>query len=128
MTAQIMVELHDGYGDGYGVVMADDAGEPTVEPGTHATHYSDHGQAAGRIEEWKRTVLAQPSVILVDGGVKVPTGAIKRVIGPLDCPEAVQVAFERETKNWGYEARKAEAAKRGLRMPKTWVSPGVWSE
>lgn len=128
MTTQVMVELHQGYGDGYGTVSVDDSGHPVIEPDTHATHYSDQGvPTTAKIEDWKRKILAQQTVVLIDGGVRVPVGAIKRVIGPLDCPEAVQVNFERETKNWGYEPRKAEAERRGLKMPKTWVSPGVWS-
>lgn len=95
----VMAELHTGYGDGYGVIAVTDIDQPVTEPGSKATHYSDGG---GKIEKWKRDLLAQPGVI-VDGRVKVPTGAVKRIIGPLDCPEAVRVRIKRYLSNC-YEA------------------------
>jgi hypothetical protein len=92
----IMVELYQGYGDGYAEVRVADDGQPAVNPARRVKTYSD----GSRMERWRQEVLSSPSIDLVDKGVRVPIGAIKRVIGPLDCPEAVRVRANRYTKNW----------------------------
>ncbi len=69
----VMVELATGYGDGYAVVEADDAGTPVVT-----------GQ----------------KVDLLDSHTRVPAGAVRRIIGPPDCPEAVRVRARRYTRPW----------------------------
>lgn len=92
--AQVMVELQRGYGDGYGIIQVDDAGKMVEATGRKATHYID----GSKIPDHLRAILSQPSVSL--GGVVVPTSAIKRVIGPLDCEEAVTVRAKQMTGSW----------------------------
>src|SRR5437667_5648284 len=101
MTTLLMVELQQGYGDGYGTVQAASDGAPVVEPGRKVTYYYDDGgkRTSRLIEKWKREIFAQPSVALFEG-VRVPASAVKRVIGPLDCPEACRVRMRRFTANW----------------------------
>ena len=99
--AKVMVELERGYGDGYGVVAVDDTEKVIVNPAREVPrHYRD----GWPIAEWRRAILAQPSVDLIDDGVRVPPGAIVRIIGPLDCPEAARIRARRYTKNWGDSA------------------------
>ncbi len=69
----VMVELATGYGDGYAVVEADDAGAP---------------------------IVARSKVDLLDSHTRVPAGAVRRVVGPLDCPEAVRARARRYTRSW----------------------------
>ncbi len=69
----VMIELATGYGDGYAVVEADDAGTPVVT-----------GQ----------------KVDLLDNHTRVPAGAVRRVIGPPDCPEAIRTRARRYTRPW----------------------------
>jgi hypothetical protein len=94
--AKVMVELHAGYGDGFGVILVDDAGRVQINPARKVKRYAD----GSPMETWKQTILSAPSVDLVDGGVRVSPGAIKRIIGPLDCPEASRVRARRYTKNF----------------------------
>jgi hypothetical protein len=54
-----------------------------------------------KISRQVRKILAQPTVSLIDGGVKVPAGAISRIIGPLDCDESIRVLAKRYMKNGG---------------------------
>lgn len=96
----VMVALHSGYGDGYGVVRVKESGSVEVNPAHKVTHYVD----GSKIEAWKAEILSQPSIDLVDRGVRVGPGAIKRIIGPLDGVEARRVRLRRYMKNGGYEA------------------------
>lgn len=96
----VLLKLQNGYGDGYGIADANEDGRPVVEPGRDAKYYRD--EAGNEIKNMPlpgavRNLLAQPAVVLVDGPapVKVPTNAVIRVIGPLDCDEAVRVRFRR---------------------------------
>lgn len=70
----VMVELVRGYGDGYGIVRRRNDGQ-----------FAD---------------LTGDTVLLRDGGVRVPTGAIRKILGPLDCPAAIRVHAERYTRAW----------------------------
>lgn len=97
----VMVELCRGYGDGYGVVEIDEHTIPVSTQSKPPKYYTDHGQPTGcPIDEATRNFLSQPFVALRDGGVKVPSHAIRRIIGPLDCDEAVRVRAKRYTVNW----------------------------
>ena len=107
-TELVMVELHAGYGDGYGVVRVSDSG-PVVNPARKVTHYTNGERNGERLDAWEVAILSAPSVDLVDGGVRVPPGAIKRVIGPLDGPDACRVRAKRFTKNWS-DGRFADRA------------------
>lgn len=92
---KIMVELASGYGDGYGVVAADN-GQLVINPARSVTRYAD----GSPMEPWKQKLLSSTSVDLIDGGVRVPPGAVVRIIGPLDCPEAVRIRVRRFVRNW----------------------------
>lgn len=104
--ANVMVELLGGYGDGYGVVSVDDAGRPKIEPNFTGNRYED----GGKIEAWRLAILRHSTHLLTDAGVKVPVGAIARVIGTMDCPEAVKVRVKRCLRNATSGAREAVLA------------------
>lgn len=104
-TTNVMVELRSGYGDGYGIVAVAD-GEVAVNKAEKVTHYVD----GTRMAAWTAAILSRPSVALIDARVRVHPGAVKRVIGPLDCPEAVRVRAARFTRNWGDRAFIAKAS------------------
>lgn len=101
MTTLIMVELGRGYGDGYGVVEADDAGQPVVQPGRTIKGQTLTGDAEATAHA---RAMSRPQVYLRDSNVLVPPGAIRRVIGPIDCAEAARVRVSRYAKNWGSRA------------------------
>lgn len=88
----LMVELHSGYGDGFGVVEVDADGKIETNPAR---------KDGSPMDAWRQKILSASSIDLVDGGVRVPPGAVKRIIGPLDSPEAARVCARRFTKNWG---------------------------
>ena len=110
MATQVMVELHNGYGDGFGVVAVDSAGVPIVNPG-HAVKSYAGGEP---MEQWRRAILSAP-YIAVDG-VRVPSSAIKRIVGPLECPEAIRIRAGRYTKNWRDRAFVSIASDEQLAM------------
>ncbi len=93
----VMVELAKGYGDEYAVVEADDAGAPIVTRRVVGPCYTD---TRVPIPERDRAIMAAPGVDLLDSHTRVPAGAVRRVIGPLNCPEAVRVRARRYTRNW----------------------------
>lgn len=91
-----LVELHAGYGDGYGIVAIDANGQPIEASGRNVKTYGD----GYPLEPWKQKILAKPTINLIDSGVAVPVGAVKRVVGPTNCPEAARVLATRYTRNW----------------------------
>jgi len=95
----VMVQLARGYGDGYGIVNVTESGDVVATtPTAHDGWYRDAGGAkVSRMEEWRRKLLSTPYVSLNDGGVRVPSTAVVRV---LDQSEANRVRAKRYTKNW----------------------------
>lgn len=97
---EVMVELYPGYGDGFGIVRLAENGQPDINPARRVTHWTSEDGTKIKMDAATSAILSRASVTLIDSGVRVDTGAIKRVIGPIECPEAIRVRATRYTKNW----------------------------
>jgi hypothetical protein len=87
----MMVELHQGYGNGFAVVKYRD-GKPVIQPGYKGEY---------------ATIPA--GIVLQDAGVRVAGAPIKRIVGPVDGADAGRIRIKRFVKNWS-DGRFADQA------------------
>lgn len=96
--AEVFVELARGYGSGYGVVIVGDDGSiPVVNDKCDGWYKDEKGERVSRMPRDVQALLSSPRVQV--NGVMVPSGAITRVIGPLDCPEAKRIRLRLRQRN-----------------------------
>jgi hypothetical protein len=88
----LMVQLAGGT---YGVTESEN-GKPKRTAARKVTHYTNGQKMAPDVA----ARLSGQHVILVDAGVKVAPGDIIRVVGTVDCDEAVRIRAAKYTRNW----------------------------
>ena len=88
----LMVQLADNT---YDVVEAAN-GKPKLTKSRKVTHYAN----GKRMPAGVSARLSGQHVVLVGSRVQVSPGDIVRIVGPLDCDEAVRIRARAYTQNW----------------------------
>jgi hypothetical protein len=113
MTAKeiVMVELSNST---FATAEAEN-GKLVVEAARKVTHYITPENTKIPMADEVAARLSGRHIVLLDAGVKVTPSDIKRIVGPLDCDEAVRIRARKYTTNWGDRAFVEIAAASDLR-------------